>query len=269
MKKNVTIWVIAVIITLAAAIYQRSTGPTYPKKFNIDLAYESYSFSLKRSHTITRDFFVEMKNAPENLSGKVVYKPYPTDLSWEEASLIREDGALKAQLPVQPPAGKIEYYLVLEYESENIIVAKEEPVIIRFKGDVPAGFLIPHIIFMFAAMLLANVMGIMVIAKDKRYKKYLNLSFLFLLIGGLVLGPIIQKYAFGDFWTGWPIGKDLTDNKTLVSVVFFIIAYFGNLKKDRPYLALIAAIVILIIYLIPHSMMGSEFDYSTGEVVTG
>lgn len=269
MKKNFLFWTIAIVITLASAIYQRTTGPTHPKRLSIEVNDTNYSFSLKRSHTITRDFFVELRDAPKNLEGNVIYRPYPTDWEWETAELKRDGEGLKAKLPNQPPAGKIEYYLDLKHNGEQKYVAKEDRVVIRFKDYVPAGFLIPHIIFMFAAMLLSNLMGIMVLGKDKRYKKYLNLSFIFLIVGGLVLGPIIQKYAFGDWWTGWPIGKDLTDNKTLVSVIFFAIAFFGNIKKRRPYLALIAAIVLLIIYLIPHSMMGSEFDYSTGEVVTG
>ncbi len=37
-----------------------------------------------------------------------------------------------------------------------------------------------------------------------------------LLVGGMILGPVVQKYAFGVFWTGVPWGWDLTDNKTLV-----------------------------------------------------
>lgn len=258
-----------VIITLASAVFQRTTGPTHPKRFTIEIDGEDYSFRLRRSHTITRDFFVRLNDVPQGLSGKVVYRPFPTDREWETAEFISDGNDLKAQLPVQPPAGKLEYYLILEHNSDEITVGKDDKVIIRFKGDVPATFLIPHILLMFAAMLFSNAMGIMAILKDRRYKKYLKISFFMLIAGGLIFGPIIQKYAFGDFWTGWPLGKDLTDNKTLISVLFFVVAFVGNIKKDRPYLAIIAAIVLIIIYLIPHSMMGSELDYATGEVVTG
>lgn len=43
----------------------------------------------------------------------------------------------------------------------------------------------------------------------------------------------------------------------------------GNWKKDRPYLSLIAAIVLLLVYSIPHSMYGSELDHSTGVIGQG
>lgn len=269
MNKNILIWTLAVVITLSAAFYQRTTGPTYPKKFSIETQTGKYSFKLKRSHSLGTDCFVELKDAPKSLSGKIVYRPYPTDLSWVEADLIREDNVLKAQLPSQPAAGKLAYYLILEDGGKTIKIADNQPVIIRFKGDVPAGFMIPHILFMFVAMLFANLTGIMVLFKDQRYKKYLNLAFFALLIGGLILGPIIQKYAFGHFWTGFPFGFDLTDNKTLISVVFFTIAYIGNLKKDRAWMALVAVIILLLIYSVPHSMFGSELNYASGQVITG
>lgn len=269
MKRNFIIWTIAIAVTLGAAVFQRATGPTHPKKYKLETKTGEYKFKLKRSHSIGKDFFVELKDAPEKLTGKVMYRPYPTNKEWVEVAFVKDGNSLKAQLPVQPAAGKLEYYLILDDGTGEKIVAKDKPVVIRFKGDVPAGFMIPHILCMFLAMLFANLTGIMVIFKDKRYKKYMRLAFYFLLAGGAILGPIIQKYAFGHFWTGFPFGFDLTDNKTLISLVFFAIAFFGNLKKDRPWMALIAVIILLLVYSIPHSMFGSELNYASGQVVSG
>jgi hypothetical protein len=42
-----------------------------------------------------------------------------------------------------------------------------------------------------------------------------------------------------------------------------------NKKKERPFYVTLAAVVLLIIFSIPHSMFGSEFDYSSGEVTQG
>ena len=48
--KKVLFWVLAVIISLTAMFYQRMTGPTYPKKYEITYQNEDYSFSLPRSN---------------------------------------------------------------------------------------------------------------------------------------------------------------------------------------------------------------------------
>ncbi|MCK4406396.1 MAG: hypothetical protein KAV44_01845, partial [Bacteroidales bacterium] len=84
-----------------------------------------------------------------------------------------------------------------------------------------------------------------------------------LFIGGLILGPIVQKFAFDAFWTGWPWGHDLTDNKTIVAFIFWLIALIRLIKnKEKSGWALVASIVLLVIYLIPHSVLGSEIDYT-------
>jgi hypothetical protein len=85
----------------------------------------------------------------------------------------------------------------------------------------------------------------------------------------MILGPIMQKYAFGEFWTGIPFGWDLTDNKTLIALIFWIIAVVMNRKKERPLYTILAAAVLLVIFSIPHSVLGSELDYSSGKVTQG
>jgi hypothetical protein len=88
-------------------------------------------------------------------------------------------------------------------------------------------------------------------------------------LGGIILGPIVQKYAFGAYWTGWPIGKDLTDNKTAVAFLFWVIATYKLFKdRDKSVMAIIAMIILLAIYLIPHSMFGSELNYDSGKINT-
>jgi hypothetical protein len=73
----------------------------------------------------------------------------------------------------------------------------------------------------------------------------------------------MQKFAFGVAWTGFPFGSDLTDNKTLIAFLFWIAALVAG-RKGRPArpFVLAASLVMLVIYLIPHSLLGSEFDYS-------
>ena len=267
--KKIGFWILAFVITISAAIYQRSSGPTYPARKSIELNGEEFKFKLTRSHTITKDFFVTIKNGANKLDGIVFYRRYPTNDDWQEVDFFNYGDDLKAQLPLQPPAGKIEYYLVLNYNEEEILIAKDEPVIIRFKDSVPAVFMIPHVLAMFIAMMLSSYTGILAIANEPKFRKYAKWTLAFLFIGGMILGPIIQKYAFGDFWTGWPFGKDLTDNKTLIAVIFWFAAVVLNLRTERKWIAIVAAVILLAVYSIPHSTMGSELDYETGKVMTG
>ena len=100
-------------------------------------------------------------------------------------------------------------------------------------------------------------------------RKYGIWALSLLLAGGMVLGPVVQYYAFGEFWTGVPFGWDLTDNKTLLAVIFWILAVAMNYRKQRPLYTIIAAVMLLLVYSIPHSMFGSELDYESGKIIQG
>ena len=110
---------------------------------------------------------------------------------------------------------------------------KETPVVIRFKGSVPGYILLPHILLMFLAMLFSTAAGLMSVVKYPSYKKYAIWTLVLFIAGGMVLGPIVQKFAFGDLWTGVPFGWDLTDNKTLIALLFWILAVIMNRKTGE------------------------------------
>jgi hypothetical protein len=270
--KKVILWAVAVAITLTAAIYQRLTGPTYPKRIKVEINDKTHQLKLIRSHGGTSDAPIVLPINDANVAGILHYKYYPEheNEDWKNIAFEQNDGNLVAYLPNQPMAGKLMYYITLVSGNERIDIEKETPVVIRFKGEVPKYVLFPHIFFMFFAMLLANVAGLYALWKIPEYKRYTVITFVFIIIGGLILGPFVQKFAFDEFWTGIPWGWDLTDNKTLFAFVFWLIAVLGNRKENnRPYLTVIAAIAILLIFSIPHSMFGSELDRTTGTVTQG
>ncbi|MEO1450503.1 MAG: hypothetical protein AAFV07_13315, partial [Bacteroidota bacterium] len=86
-------------------------------------------------------------------------------------------------------------------------------------------------------------------------------------IGGMILGPIVQKYAFGEYWTGFPFGGDFTDNKMLFmwlawALALAVIGFKPKKKENVSRTAVLtAAVVMTVVYLIPHSMGGSTLDY--------
>jgi hypothetical protein len=267
--KKALIWIAAVIITLGLSVYQRLTGPTHPLRINTEINGNDYKLKLTRSATIGKECRVEIPNNNEFNRALLIYHKYPGNFEPDTIEMQQKESIFFGILPEQPPAGKIQYYISLYNEDKEIFNNSENAAIIRFKGDVPAGILIPHILAMFMSMLFAIVCLIMVISKIGNYKLMSYLTIIFLAVGGFILGPIIQYYAFGDAWTGWPVGKDLTDNKTLIAAIFWIFAIVLNAKKERKWAIIVAAIVMIGIFTIPHSAGGSEFNYESGEVETG
>lgn len=258
--KKVVYWILAIVITLALSIYQRMTGPTYPKKVNIELRGERYQIKLPRSG-VQRDEIVTLKGVPSSVEAKMHYRRYPTTNDYTTVDFQWQDGAWQAALPVQPVAGKLQYYLTVDGKD----YLKDEPVVIRFRNDVPAYILIPHILLMFGAMLFAVYTFLLVVTR-KPYKKWLWITVGTLFVGGFVLGPLVQHAAFGPWWAGFPYGTDLTDNKTLISFLFFLAALATIKWKYNKWLVVLAVLMMIAVFTIPHSAYGSEYDYEKQEL---
>jgi hypothetical protein len=274
MKKSVC-WILAVIITLALSIYQRMTGPTYPKKVTIELNGEQYKVKLPRSG-VQQDAVVTLKDVPalrqaqgpqtvgepvEPQDPQMHYRRYPSNDAYTTVDFSWKDGAWQAPLPVQPVAGKLQYYITVggkDYQAD-------EPVVIRFRNDVPASILIPHIILMFAAMLFA-VYTFLLVVTHKAYKRWLLITVGTLFVGGFILGPLVQHVAFGPWWAGYPYGTDLTDNKTLIAFLFFVAALATMRWKYNKWVVCLAVVMMIAVFTIPHSAYGSEYDYNTQQL---
>lgn len=267
--KIMLLWIFSFLFTVGIAYYQRKTGPTYPVSGKVQIAGQTVKYSLIRSHGGEDNATITIKDVGQGIEGMIKYKRLGTNDEWVSEAMQRDGDDLKGYLPHQPPAGKIIYHVALTSGTESVLL-NEEPTVIRFKGEVPAWVLIPHILIMFIAMMMSTRTGLEALAKEGKTYKYAWITLGTLFVGGMILGPVVQKYAFGEFWTGVPYGYDLTDNKTLIAFIFWAIALWRLFRKpENRTWPVIAMVVLLLVYLIPHSMFGSSLDYSSGTVVTG
>lgn len=268
MKANSFIlWTLTIILTVVTSVYQRRTGPTKPVRGKVEIAGEIVRYSLIRTHETGMDAPVRIKVENPEITGTYQYRRYKSFDSWNEAPMVREGDYLIAYIPNQPPAGKVMYDIYLEHDFKKTKI-NDEHVIIRFKGHVPKGILIPHVICMLLAMIFSMRTGFEAIFRRNKTYRLAWLTVIFLFLGGIVFGPFVQKFAFGAYWTGWPFGTDLTDNKTAVAFIFWLIALFRlyRNREERTWV-IIASIVLLLVYLIPHSMLGSELDHTQPTLV--
>lgn len=260
---------IAITITITAAIYQKVTGPTYPQKFSVESNQEKFKIFLPRSHGGETDCRIEIPTLNETATATIFFKRYPTTEEWQQKPFIVAHDKAFTQIPNQPPAGKLQYFVKIQTAENEISLGSEsDPIVIRFKGEVPNFILIPHILFMFIAMFLSTWGAIEGVMKTHRYFKISLATVFFLGIGGMILGPIVQKFAFGAYWTGFPYGYDLTDNKTLIAFLAWIIATTTIYKWRRPWPIIISSLILLTVFSIPHSLKGSQLDYKSMKVET-
>lgn len=264
--QTILLWLSAFVLTMGLAAYQEKTGPTYPISGEAQLEQTSFHYSLQRTHGGETDHRVELEIADSAVTGLVIWKRYKLDELTKMLLMKRQGKTLFADLPHQPPAGKLEYQVVLLRNQQELTLPADEPAVIRFKGAVPNIALIPHVFLMFGGLLLAmrTALGA-VFNRNIRTLSWVTTGLI--IVGGLIFGPIVQKYAFGAYWTGWPFGGDWTDNKTAIMALAWLAVLWtirGKTGEHRGrWWAVAAMIVTFAVYLIPHSMRGSELDYST------
>jgi len=263
--RKVLLWVLAITITLGSAVYQRLTGPTYPLRGQASFLGQEIKYRLPRSAESSGSCQV-IVNLPPELSGRVQgflqFKRHKTENPWNILAMKQEENRLIGYLPKQPPAGKLEYYIHLVSGSEEVSLTGEKPAVIRFKGRVAPAVLIGHVIVMFLAMLFAVRSGLAALNRQEDPTRLTKWTAILFFIGGFILGAVVQKMAFGVFWSGFPLGSDLTDTKTLVAMLAWIAALAsGRRTQPKRGWVLAASVITLLVYLIPHSLFGSELKW--------
>jgi hypothetical protein len=270
-------WLLALLLTLLSAVYQRISGPSYPVRGSFTLNGETLQYRLPRSHPGETDAQISLPVSSFPVNGSLLYRRFKVAEPMKEIPLRQENGRLSGFLPHQPPAGKLEYFLRINTPRETFHLPPDRTVVIRFRGDVAGWILVPHILIIFLGMLFSTRSGLAALLGESSLRSLAWCSLLFTMIGGLLLGPPVQFQAFGAYWTGIPFGHDLTDNKTLIAVILWLTACIalgrqGPVSRTAKSLALAAAALTFVVFLIPHSMLGSELDYSKvdkGVKITG
>ncbi len=261
MQRPAVRYTLAFLITIASAVWQRMSGPTYPVRGRVTLAGQEIPLKLTRTHGGEGGQPVTVVAPDAAITGTVAWRRFPTDDTWSFLPMERRGDTLEAALPHQPPAGKLEYQVRLTRGAETQLFPPR-PAVTRFKGDVSTPLLIAHVAVMFSAMLVSSAAGLAALVPGLPLRKRTLITLFLVLLGGFVLGPMVQKAAFGAWWTGIPFGWDLTDNKTLFAALFWGAAAVLQRRGGEARIAVVlAALATLVVFAIPHSVWGSEIRW--------
>jgi hypothetical protein len=149
-----------------------------------------------------------------------------------------------------------------------------KPILLKFEGDVTPYIIVSHVFCNFAAIFF-SVLAIFSAVDLKRGKSTLKksvlfslLTFIFLFSGFFILGCALNYFAFGVMWEAFPFGTDVTDNKSQIVLLFWLVTLFlvkgtilgknpsKNLVSEKTYstMVIISFVVTVAMYLIPHSI---------------
>ena len=195
-----------------------------------------------------------------------------------------EPNVFASTLPHHPKASKAWYYIEAERKTAddkvNVTLPDEnsgafKPILLKYEGKVPAYIIIPHVLCNFGAIFFAalTLFSAIDIKRGKRSLKetikFPLTTFVLLFLGFIPFGIAMNWFAFGVTWEAFPFGRDVTDNKSQIILLFWIAILIlvkgtllgkgeeKNLVSDRGYFNMVVITLILTIamYAIPHSFI--------------
>lgn len=179
-------------------------------------------------------------------------------------------------IPSQPRGTLVEYYIEARADKDLVVrvPAKDRKSGFSFyyKGTANRALLITHVVLMFLALIILLLSGWLALRalRDRRIVLHIpRLAFLgaaVFFVSSFPLGMVVAYHTYGKLWTGFPLGSDFTDNKSLAIVLYWAAATFfyrGSVfKKDPttdllsmrtlPYVYLAGVILTIVLFAIPH-----------------
>ena len=188
-----------------------------------------------------------------------------------------EPGVYEACFPEREKGMKIEYWITASNAGGAEVRVPENAgkfVVLTYKGKASNLVVVAHVLFMFAAFffMVMSFLAAIDILRGREDKKnavraarwVLATSF----IGCWPLGFILNYQTFGPLWEGFPFGYDITDNKTQVIFILWLVCMllaWGSFigkgeERDRLgrrafALAIVASFAVsLALFILPHSL---------------
>ena len=187
-----------------------------------------------------------------------------------------ESGDYFGAIPSQKRGTKVEYYLEARAGRDLAVRVPKETerpgFTFIYKGTANQAVLVVHIVLLFVALLLFLLCGFLAFRALTHRRVVVDIPRLGFLgtviffISAFPLGMIVAFQRYGTPWMGFPVGGDLTGNKSIVILLYWVAAsllYRGSImkrdpardlfgRKPLPYIYLVGVILVVVIYLIPH-----------------
>ena len=267
----------AIILTLVFLVIARRLSTRHPESLSSDAAGIRLEHRSVTEQVEGRDItFTAKLHGDPSLQVNIKYGS-STQAMERQTTMARVADSLSAVLPGGQRGDRIYYTLTVTDSAGSTLTtlpgSNTPALLIKIKGEVAGWLLVAHILCMFASFFFVALAGlgavellrgagqVEVLVRNSLWA--LNLIF----IGGFPLGMAVAYQAFGVAWGGIPYGWDITDNKTLITFLFWLVAVLAGLRGLRhggpakadnhlryAMLVMLCVVVTLSVYLIPHSL---------------
>jgi len=264
-RGSATLWVVACLAMVAAGFWEWQAGGVRPWRGEVTIAGRSVPYQLPGSAIAEQPLRVTVGAAPE-VVGTVRWRHVLEGEDFQGLTMLRDGDVLVSLLPPQPAGGRIEYQLVLVGPFGLARIPSDEPVAVRFRGQASALVVLPYVAVALLSLLVGVRAGLAALFARPEARLLTWVTAGGVTLGGLILGPVVQRSTFGAFWSGWPFGPDPIDNRTLVVWVAWMVAAAtmaparGATDRFARTVVMAATVALVAVALLPQSLHPSRVD---------
>ncbi|HEQ98508.1 MAG TPA: hypothetical protein ENO22_04110 [candidate division Zixibacteria bacterium] len=285
---------LALLFTLAIIIGIRYTNQNYnqiEKKAYGDgfiLAHEFNHICYNEDRDVIISVEVEDGSLPAGSSLGFFYKParlsgYEGEIGYtryEMKQALAYPDRYEIIIPRGEKGDRVLYYLELNDSEGNEIALltseqgaeSTEETRLMFAGQRPRYLFLGHVIVMLAGFVFVSLAFLTALSnlKDKRNNtilgKQIFLAAIFIFVGLVPLGSLLNNQMYGTYWKGLPFGIDITGSLGFIILLYWLImmilmkgsAFVSNPSKNilppsgARVLAVIGFLITAAAYLVPH-----------------
>ena len=264
MKKNIILWLGAIIITFLAGYMRNVTGPDYPVSGTIGVEGKQVTFKFDKLYIGNDSYNVLIRTDVKDIKAFLLWKniitnpPAGKHLQNESAPIWQRDlmadsgFVIKSKLPHHNPGEKVAYQVELNYGSKQYFLPEDRPVTIKFLGYVNSSVMNIFYFVLFGGLILAVRTGLEAFNDNRRIGMYTIFSLIFFFLYTICMVPLKRSYEQNAINHFVPSVNSLI---TYQSASLFILWIIGlilifNIKGNRIIPLVISSLTIIIYILV-------------------
>ena len=265
MKKQIILWLGAIIITFLAGYMYNVTGPDYPVSGSIGVEGKMVTFKFDKIYRGNDIYNVFIRTDVKDIKAYLLWKDVSTNAIngkltrnqfasiWHRELMADSGFLIKGNFPHHNPGDKIAYRVELNYAGKQYYLPDDKPVTIEFLWQVNSSILNIFYFILFCGLILAVRTGLEAFNDNRRIGMYTIFTLIFFFLYTICLVPLKRSYelnAINHFVP--PINSIITYQSISLLLLWIIgLSLIFNFKGNR-IIPLVISSLTLIIYTFIH-----------------
>jgi hypothetical protein len=262
MKKNIILWLGAIIITFLSGYLHNVTGPDYPVSGSIGVDGKQVTFKFDKTYRGNDGYDVFIRSDVKDIKAFLLWKDDPVNAlsqkhgknhiasAWQKVLMADTGFLIKGKIPPHSPGEKVTYRVELNYHGKQYFLPEDKPVTIEFLGNVNSSIMNIFYFVLFGGLILSVRTGLEAFNDNAHIRMYTIFTLIFFFLYAVCVVPLKRSYELNAINHSVP---PLNSIITYQSLSLFIIWIIGlvlifNFKGNR-IIPLFITLLTIIIYI--------------------